>query len=75
MIVGRDCASHHVVLNHLVEFEAAIQKGENSGTKDFLFNKSFRLLDQFLRQESCSVKFYRIRLVRGARSRFQLQSS
>jgi len=40
MIVGLDCASHHLVLNLLVEFEAAIQKKENSGTKDFSLIKA-----------------------------------
>lgn len=40
MIVGLDCASHHRVLNLLVEFEAAIQNGENSGTKDFSLIKA-----------------------------------
>jgi len=40
MIVGLDCASHHLALNLLVEFEAAIQQGENSGTKDFYLIKA-----------------------------------
>ena len=75
MIVGLDCASHHVVVNLLVKFEAAIQNGENTGTKDFYLIKASGCETNSFLLESCSVKFYRIRLVGGARSRFQLQSS
>ncbi|MEG4808065.1 hypothetical protein QUA82_10570 [Microcoleus sp. F8-D3] len=40
VIVGLECASHHLILRILVELEAAIQKGENSGTKNFYLIKA-----------------------------------